>query len=160
MMSFQPLLDVGAFPGDCAAVACGLFLFGAGGADLPVAAIDAGNERGIALEAPQVSAYEAQSYGGVADGVYGGAVHRIHVSAVGAGGDGCAPKVPVGVAVLLDSNQKGILDVIGEKFPHPQESTRYRLAHGLRLLLRDLEWFTKAIVSQIEQEPNEKIMAE
>ena len=137
MMFFQPFPDVGTFPGEGAAVARGLFLFGAGGADLPVAAVDAGYQGGVALEAPEVSADKAQPHGSVADGVYGGAIHGVRVAAVGTAGNRCAPKVLVGITVLFNSKQKSVPYVIGEKLPHPQKSTRYCLTHGLKLLLRE-----------------------
>ena len=122
-----------------------------------MAAIDAGEEGRIAFEAPQVPAFNAQADGRVADGVYGGAVHRVRVAAVGTGRDRCPAKVPLDRAVPFDGDQERVLNVVGEKLPHPQEITWYCLAHGLRPLLGRFGVDYGSILSQMEQEPNEKI---
>ncbi len=112
MVLSQPFPDAGAFERGGAAVAGGLLLLVAGGADLPVAAVDAGKEGRVAFEAPQVTADEAQAHGRVADGVYGGAIHRVRFATVGTGGDRRPPKVSVRPAVLLDGDKERVLNVV------------------------------------------------
>ena len=118
-----------AFQGHCAAEAGGLLFFPAGGTDLPVAAGDTGYERGVTFEAPYVSAGEAEPYGCIRDAFDPGAVNRVLVSAMRAGANGLAANRFFSSAVLFDSQQKGILKIIRKKFPHYQQSARYRLAH-------------------------------
>ena len=80
----------------------------------------------IAFGAQQVPADAAQAYRRVMDGLDVGSVHRIVVPAVRARIDGI---VPVGIAVLFDGEQKGVLYPVREKFPHSQETARYCLSH-------------------------------
>jgi hypothetical protein len=116
---FQPSYYMYTFPWNDAAIAGKVFFFGAGGADLPMFAIDRCQQRGVALETPEITAGKTEPYGGIVEVFDMPAINSVVTAAMRALSDDCGPLLSIpSLLMYLKGSFEGLLNTRRQKLPH------------------------------------------